>query len=116
VPDTPIIHFRRVVCLPSQDEAEGQSHEKGNPQGGLVSNQSGETNKQTVGKPNVHRHRKGEVTDIVAGVTKIWLGETPFDGRSPEGTLKKMDMSKCSANGVKGDGMFGKYVKATRES
>jgi hypothetical protein len=47
------------------------------------------------------------VIDIIAGVTKIWLGETPFDGRSPEGTLKKMDMSKCSANGVKGDGMFG---------
>jgi hypothetical protein len=32
------------------------------------------------------------------------------------GALKKVDMSKCSANGVKGDGMFGKYVKATRES
>jgi hypothetical protein len=32
------------------------------------------------------------------------------------GTLKKVDESKCSANGVKGDGMFGKYVKATRES
>jgi hypothetical protein len=32
------------------------------------------------------------------------------------GTLKKVDMSKCSANGVKGDGMFGKQVKATRES